>query len=109
MNMKRHASAAARKAGTHKSGLTVCSNCINTRLTAAGHAHKREDSENDFPTKVRMTVVQVSAGSNYDPSLVPNLPPAPDGEAKPKVSATGGAETTIATAEACACRDDSED
>jgi hypothetical protein len=39
-----------------------------------GHAHKRPDSEKFFPTKVRITMVQVSAGSKYDPSLVPNLP-----------------------------------
>ncbi len=41
-----------------------------------GHAHRRPDPENYFPTKVRITVIQVSAGSTYDPSLVPNLPPA---------------------------------
>ncbi len=39
-----------------------------------GHAHKRPDSEKFFPTKVRITMVQVSAGAKYDPSLVPNLP-----------------------------------
>jgi hypothetical protein len=39
-----------------------------------GHAHKRADHEKFFPTKVRITMVQVSAGSKYDPSLVPNLP-----------------------------------
>ena len=38
-----------------------------------GHAHKRADHENYFPTKVRITMVQVSAGSTYDPSKVPNL------------------------------------
>ena len=39
-----------------------------------GHAHKRADHEKFFPTKMRITVVQVSAGSKYDPGLVPNLP-----------------------------------
>jgi hypothetical protein len=39
-----------------------------------GHAHKRSDHEKFFPTKMRITMVQVSAGSVYDPSLVPNLP-----------------------------------
>lgn len=39
----------------------------------SGHAHKRKDHEKFFPTKVRMTVVQVSAGSQYDASLVPDL------------------------------------
>lgn len=38
-----------------------------------GHAHKREDHENYFPTKVRITMVQVAAGSTYDPRLVANL------------------------------------
>jgi hypothetical protein len=38
------------------------------------HAHKRDDPEKFFPTKVRITMVQVSAGSKYDPRLVPNLP-----------------------------------
>lgn len=49
----------------------------------AGHAHKREDHEKFFPTKVRITMIQVSAGSKYDPSLVPNLPESKDGNAKP--------------------------
>lgn len=44
-----------------------------------GHAHKRADHEKFFPTKVRLTVVQVSAGSKYDPALVPNLAPTPPG------------------------------
>src|SRR5438552_7173420 len=43
------------------------------------HAHKRPDPEKFFPTKVRITMVQVAAGTKYDPSLVPNLP-----AAKPK-------------------------
>ena len=32
-----------------------------------GHAHKRADHEKFFPTKVRITMVQVAAGSTYDP------------------------------------------
>src|SRR5437868_8434990 len=39
-----------------------------------GHAHKRPDPEKFFPTRVRIIMVQVSAGSTYDPALVPNLP-----------------------------------
>lgn len=39
-----------------------------------GHVHKRSDPEKFFPTKVRITVIQVSAGAKYDPSLVPDLP-----------------------------------
>lgn len=37
------------------------------------HAHKRPDPEKFFPTRVRITLIQVSAGSKYDPALVPNL------------------------------------
>jgi hypothetical protein len=40
-----------------------------------GYAHLRADWEKFFPTKVRITMVQVSAGSKYDPALVPNLSP----------------------------------
>ncbi len=32
-----------------------------------GHAHKRADHEKFFPTKIRITMVQVAAGSKYDP------------------------------------------
>lgn len=38
-----------------------------------GHAHKRPDHEKFFPTKMRITVVQVSAGAKYDQALVPEL------------------------------------
>ena len=36
-----------------------------------GHAHKRADHEKFFPTKVRITMIQVSAGSTYDARLLP--------------------------------------
>lgn len=36
-----------------------------------GHAHKRADHEKFFPTKMRITMIQVSKGSTYDPSLLP--------------------------------------
>ena len=49
---------------------------IKDNSGGGGHAHKRADPEKFFPTKMRITMVQVSAGSKYDPSLVPNLPPA---------------------------------
>ena len=39
-----------------------------------GHAHKRPDPEKFFPTRVRITMIQVAAGAKYDPKLVPNLP-----------------------------------
>jgi len=47
---------------------------IKDNSGGSGHAHKRADHEKFFPTKVRMTLVQVSAGAKYDSSLVPNLP-----------------------------------
>jgi hypothetical protein len=39
-----------------------------------GHAHKRADHEKFFPTKVRITMVQVAAGETYDPSMLPAEP-----------------------------------
>ncbi len=39
-----------------------------------GHAHKRTDPEKFFPTKMRITMIQVAKGAKYDPKLVPNLP-----------------------------------
>jgi hypothetical protein len=69
-----------------------------------GHAHKRKDSERFFPTKMRITVVQVSAGSKYDPSLVPNLPRAEDDKAgKPKAAALAGRELVVTKAECVGC------
>ena len=47
---------------------------IKDNSGGSGHAHKRADAKKFFPTKVRMTVIQVSAGSKYDPNLVPALP-----------------------------------
>ena len=48
---------------------------IKDNSGGSGHAHKRKDHEKFFPTKVRMTVIQVSAGSKYDSSLLPDLSP----------------------------------
>ncbi|WP_406697067.1 hypothetical protein V5E97_39390 [Singulisphaera sp. Ch08] len=60
-----------------------------------GHAHRRPDSEKFFPTKMRITLVQVSAGSTYDPSLVPNLPRGTGtDQGKPKAKATGTGRKT---------------
>jgi hypothetical protein len=47
---------------------------IKDNSGGGGHAHKRQDHEKFFPTKMRITMIQVSAGAKYDPSLVPNLP-----------------------------------
>ena len=41
-------------------------------------AHTRPDPEKFFPTKIRMTLIQVSAGAKYEAKLVPNLPSAAD-------------------------------
>jgi hypothetical protein len=38
------------------------------------HAHKRPDPAKFFPTKVRMTLIQVSKGAKYDPKLAPASP-----------------------------------
>jgi hypothetical protein len=38
-----------------------------------GHVHKRPDPEKFFPTKVRITMVQVAKGAKYDPKLVNDL------------------------------------
>lgn len=60
----------------------------------AGHAHKRPDHEKFFPTKMRITMVQVAAGATYDPKLVPNLP-AKDAP-KPAGGAAGKCEDVTA-------------
>jgi hypothetical protein len=57
---------------------------IKDNSGGSGHAHKRKDSEKFFPTKMRITMIQVSAGSKYDPSLVPNLPRPSVEKVKPK-------------------------
>jgi hypothetical protein len=36
--------------------------------------HTRPDPEKFFPTRVRITMIQVSAGAMYDPALVPGIP-----------------------------------
>jgi hypothetical protein len=51
---------------------------IKDNSGGSGHAHKRPDHEKFFPTKVRMTLIQVSAGFKYDPTLVPELSQAAD-------------------------------
>ena len=39
-----------------------------------GHAHKRADFEKFFPTKVRITMIQVASGAKYNPKLLPKKP-----------------------------------
>ena len=43
---------------------------IKDNSGGSGHAHKRPDAERFFPTKMRITMIQVSAGSTYDPGMV---------------------------------------
>lgn len=64
---------------------------IKDNSGGSGHAHKRADHEKFFPTKVRITVIQVSAGAKYDPSLVPNLPRKAADAGKPGVVAAAAA------------------
>lgn len=40
------------------------------------HVHKLPNPEKCLPTKIRLTLVQVSAGAKYDSKLVPGLAPA---------------------------------
>ena len=56
--------------------------------------HTRADPEKFFPTRIRITMIQVSAGSKYDPNHVPNIPHDKTG-GKPKESggATGEARS----------------
>jgi hypothetical protein len=68
---------------------------IKDNSGGGGHAHKRADAEKFFPTRVRITMVQVSAGSTYDPSLVPKLPRGTGGE---------GAKTSGAAEECAGCK-----
>ena len=44
---------------------------IKDNSGGSGHAHKRTDAEKFFPTKVRLTLTQVAAGSKFDPKLAP--------------------------------------
>ncbi|MAS95347.1 MAG: hypothetical protein CMO55_19275 [Verrucomicrobiales bacterium] len=45
----------------------------NSTKGGKGHAHLEEDLSMYFPTKIRVTMVQVSKGATYDASLVPGL------------------------------------
>ncbi|HEY2903187.1 MAG TPA: hypothetical protein VGL59_21575 [Polyangia bacterium] len=41
----------------------------------SGFTNLRPDPQNFFPTTLRITMIQVSAGDTYDPSKVPGIPP----------------------------------
>jgi hypothetical protein len=65
---------------------------IKDNSGGSGHAHKRSDHEKFFPTKMRITMIQVSAGSTYDPTLVPNLPAATSETVEKKGAGSCGCE-----------------
>ena len=54
-------------------GIKRMSLVIKDKNPKQGHAHKRPDHEKFFPTKVRIMMVQVPAGDDYDPEKVPGL------------------------------------
>jgi len=55
--------------------------------------HTRTDPEKFFPTKIRITMIQVSAGSKYDPNLVPNIPHQKPAEKPKDATETASART----------------
>lgn len=57
---------------------------------ASGHAHKRADAAKFFPTKVRITMVQVSQGAQFDASKVPGWGGGPAGDGGAPDGASGG-------------------
>jgi hypothetical protein len=59
------------------------------------YTHLRPDPEHFFPTRLRVTVIQVSKGATYDPSLVPGLPASP-ADAGPGDAADAGAGADVA-------------
>jgi hypothetical protein len=63
-------------------------------------SHARPDPEHFFPTKMRITMIQVSAGAKYDASKVPNIDPVvgADGGAAPDggpIAADAGAPADV--------------
>jgi hypothetical protein len=74
---------------------------IKDNSGGSGHAHKRKDSEKFFPTKMRITVVQVSAGAKYVPSLVPDLPRETGEGGKSKDGATAESKKPAKKPEGC--------
>ncbi|HEX3695181.1 MAG TPA: hypothetical protein VH374_07310 [Polyangia bacterium] len=57
----------------------------------SGFTNLRPDPQNFFPTTLRITMIQVSAGDTYDPSKVPGIPP---------VLGDGGSVTDASSADA---------
>jgi hypothetical protein len=57
-------------------------------------AHTMPDPERWFPTTLRITMIQVSAGSTYDETQVPNLPSGGGGAANGGTGGAGGSESS---------------
>lgn len=55
------------------SGIKEMHLVIKNEDSGMGHAHNDPNPEEYFPTTVRITMVQVSAGATYDPASVPEL------------------------------------
>jgi len=53
-----------------KEGIKQMDLVIKDDSGGQGHAHKRKDHEKFFPTKVRITMVQVAKGAEYDPPIL---------------------------------------
>ncbi len=56
----------------------------------SGHLHKRSDVEKLYPSKVRITMVQISAGGTFDPSKVPGWTAKPESDAGAGSTADAG-------------------
>jgi hypothetical protein len=61
-------------------------------------AHTMPDPERWFPTTLRITMIQVSAGATYDPNQVPNLPNGNGGAGGSGGTASGGAAGSAGSA-----------
>ena len=57
-----------------RSGISEMHLVMKDADDAGGFAHLRPDPEEFFPTTVRITMIQVSAGATYDPSGLPEGP-----------------------------------
>lgn len=72
------------------SGIKEMHLVIKNEDSGMGHAHADPNPEEYFPTTVRITMVQVSAGATYDPSAVPELKASGTGGASGSASGGGG-------------------
>lgn len=59
--------------GIKQMSLVIKGPRIEGNSPGQSHAHLQPDLTRFFPTRIRVTMVQVSKGSAYDPTLVPDL------------------------------------